>query len=338
VNRALLVALAACSSAAPTPVAPQPTTTALLPGPGARGTVHAKKFASAALGVTKRYFVYLPAAYDDRPDVRWPVFYYLHGLTGSESDWVEHGEIDKAADALGLEAIIVMPDGDDSFYVNASAPADYDACMKDGAGLFPTRRGQKRATCVRKRDYETYLVDDLVTHVDATYRTIASREGRAIGGLSMGGYGALVQAMRHYDRFSAAASHSGRVSLLYAGPIPYVAGKVQLLTDPQLVGGPPELKHWMIDLHGPTIESWRAQDPAVLVDMLPPDTLALYVDCGTDDELFLDAQAAYLHERLVALGHEHAYFLGPGRHDFRFWKARVGKSLAFLRDHTAKPR
>ncbi len=337
----LALGLAACGTSASAPPIAEPGdhATAARPVPRARGSVAKHSFTTTALGVTKRYLVYLPAGYSERPDTRWPVFYYLHGLTGTESDWVEAGDVDNAADVLGLQAIIVMPDGDDSFYVNAAAPTNYDACLKDGTGLFPTRRGQKRATCVRKRDYETYIVDDLISHVDATYRTIAAREGRAIAGLSMGGYGALLISMRHTDLFAAAASHSGRVSLLYNGPIPYVAGKVELLADPQQAGGPyPELKRWMIGLHGTDIAGWREHDPTTLVDTLKPGTLALYVDCGTEDEFLLHNQAAYLHERLVANKIPHAYYVGPGRHDFTFWKVRVGESLRFLSEHTSKPR
>jgi S-formylglutathione hydrolase FrmB len=308
------------------------------PAQGPHGTVATKTFTTSSLGVEKSYVVYLPAGYAEQPTRHWPVFYYLHGLGGSEVNWVEGGEIDKTADRLGLAAILVMPDGDDGFYVDGVAPIDYEACMKDGTGMFMPGHEPKRTSCVRKRNYETYITKDLITHVDATYRTIASKEGRAIAGLSMGGFGALQLAMRHPDLFAAAASHSGVVSLIYNGPNPYQKDKVELLKDPKQWGGPfVEIKRWMVGLLGEDIAHWREYDPTTLVAALEPDTLALYIDCGTEDFFFLQNHAAWLHDLLLAKKIDHAFFLGPGGHDFKFWKPRVESSLAFLRDHTVKP-
>ncbi|HLL24000.1 MAG TPA: alpha/beta hydrolase family protein, partial [Kofleriaceae bacterium] len=226
----LLAALVACSKSSPAP-APAPVTPARPDAPVAQiattGTVVEKTFASTALGVDKRVVVYLPGGYETSGK-RYPVFYYLHGLGGDESNWIDGGKLDQTADALGLEAIIVMPDGDDGFYADAAKQVDYDACMKTGAGLFFPQR-KKAETCVRASKYETYITKDLVGWVDTTYRTIATREGRAIAGLSMGGFGALQLAMRHPDLFVAAASHSGVDSLLYGGPIPYEKGKVVIV-------------------------------------------------------------------------------------------------------------
>jgi S-formylglutathione hydrolase FrmB len=341
---AAALAAAACSNrSAPAPAAkpPAPAPTApVAPTPvqGPHGTVATKTFTSNALGVEKSYVVYLPAGYDDHPGRRWPVFYYLHGLGGSELNWVAGGAIDKTADRLGLAAILVMPDGDDGFYVDAVGSVDYDACMKDGTGMFMPGHEPKRTSCVRKRDYERYITTDLVTHIDATYRTIASKDGRAIAGLSMGGFGALQLAMRHPDLFGAAASHSGVVSLIYNGPNPYRKDKVELLKDVKQWGGPfVEIKRWMLGLLGEDIAHWRAYDPTTLVDTLEPGTLALYIDCGTEDVFALQNHAAWLHDLLLAKKIDHEFYLGPGGHDFKFWKPRVEKSLTFLRDHTTKP-
>jgi len=339
----VLAALVACSSGsapAPTPTTTQSTpagSAAAKPATGAPGTVRTEKLTTAALGVDKTYVIYLPAGYETSGK-RYPVFYYLHGLGGNEDNWIKGGELDKAADGLGLQAIVVMVDGDDAFYINGLAPADYEKCINDGVGLFMPGHETKRTTCVRKRDYDTYITSDLIAHVDATYRTIASREGRAIAGLSMGGFGALHLSIRHQDVFSAAASHSGLVSLLYAGPVPYVAGKVELLTDVRTWGGPfVEIKRWMIGLFGEDIAQWRAHDPTALVSTLRPGKLALYMDCGTEDEFLFHNQTAYLHDLLLERKIEHEYFVGPGHHNFSFWKVRVSESLRFLRDHTSKP-
>ena len=124
-----------------------------------------------------------------------------------------------------------MPDGDDGFYTDSPTPIDYDACMKDGTGLFVPASAKHDARACSQRNYETYIVKDLVGEIDATYRTIATRDGARIAGLSMGGFGALELSMRHPDLFAAAASHSGVDALLYAGPYPYGTGIVTLVTD-----------------------------------------------------------------------------------------------------------
>jgi putative tributyrin esterase len=335
----LLLVLAACSSSqtqpAPKP-APLPEAKPAAVVEAKKSRVETQKLDSAALGVTKEYVVYLPASYDGTK--RFPVFYYLHGLTGNEQNWVEGGKLDKTADELGLEAIVVMPDGDDGFYTDSAAPIDYDACRKDGTGLFMPAFQSKIPTCVKQRKYETYIVKDLIADVDAKYKTIATREGRAIAGLSMGGFGALKLSMRHPDLFAAAASHSGVDSLLYAGPYPYAKGKVELVKDAKDWGrGAGEIGAWMRMLFGDSLENWKAHDPTTLAAKVEPGKPALYLDCGTEDGFGLHNGAQYLHDILVDRKIEHVFFLGPGQHDFKFWRARLPESLKFLRDHTAKP-
>jgi len=342
VKTLLLVAVVACSSSSTQPPAPTPPTPVAAPAaaPVHRGTVTTRTFHSAALGVDKTYYVYLPAGYD-AGTTHYPVFYYLHGLTGDEHSWVKGGHLDEVADQLGLAAIVVMPDGDDGFYADAVTPVDYDACMKDGTGLFMPMMQRHDKTCVRQRNYETYIAHDLVADVDAQYRTIAKREGRGLAGMSMGGLGAFELAMRHPDEFSAAASHSGVVALLYAGPHPYGTGIVKLVTDPTTWGrsGDPQVSQigvWVRGIFGPDLANWKAHDPASLIAQLEPGQLALYLDCGTEDEFGLDAEAAYLDILLTDRKIEHEYFSGPGHHNFGFWIPRLPKSLAFLRDHLAK--
>jgi S-formylglutathione hydrolase FrmB len=344
-KRLFLAILAACSSSAqaPAPKPPAaPVTPAAAPAPVAHGTFADRTFHSAALGVDKHYVVYLPAGYEGSTK-RYPVFYYLHGLTGNEHGLARIAHLDEAADTLGIQAILVMPDGDDGFYADAITPVDYDACMKDGTGLFLPKLQRRDETCVRKRNYETYMTKDLLADVDATYRTIARRDGRGLAGFSMGGFGALELAMRHPDLYAAAASHSGVDALLYAGPHPYTTfDKAELVSDVSTWGrtGDPQVNAigvWVRGIFGPDKANWLAHDPAALAAKLAPGQLALYLDAGTEDVFGLDAEAAYLHDILNAHHIEHEFFIGPGGHDFGFWLPRVPKSLAFLRDHLAKP-
>jgi S-formylglutathione hydrolase FrmB len=313
------------------PSAPSPSPS---PKPAQSPNVQAVTFHSDALGVDKQLVLYLPASYSSSPNRHYPVFYYLHGLGGDEKAWTKGGHLDAAADAMKLDAIIVMPDGDDSFYVDSPEPIDYAACTGSGAGLFMP--GEPRSTtCVKDRKYETYITKDLVAYIDSHYRTIATRDGRAIAGLSMGGFGALELAGRHPDLYAATASHSGVDSLYYLGPHPYNAGSAQLLTDLAQWGtGAEPIGGWVRGLFGTDKSFWDAHDPVALLTKLPPGKLAIYLDCGTEDDFGLDAQAAFLHDQLTARHIDHAFFLGSGGHNFAFWTAREPNSLQFLRDHT----
>ena len=133
--------------------------------------------------------VLLPAGYGDDPHRRYPVLYLLHGADSDAHSWTRDGD----AEAITAKApmIVVMPDG--------GAMGWYTDWYQGDRPVQPR--------------WETYHVGELVPWVDATYRTIAARRGRAIAGLSMGGYGALSYAARHPGTFAAAASFSGAVEI-----------------------------------------------------------------------------------------------------------------------------
>lgn len=319
---------ASTGSAAPAPVAPV-----------AKGKVEARTFHSAALDVDKTYWVYLPSGYDETK--KWPVYYYLHGLTGNEQNWLKGGHIDEAADKLGLQAIIVMPDGDDGFYVDSAKQVDYDACLKTGEGLFMNGRAANephQTHCVKHWMYETYITKDLIADVDGHYHTNATREGRGIAGLSMGGLGAWMLGLRHPDLYAAAASHSGYLGLVYGGPHPYTGNtRVTLGTLKDFPKGNPMIDY-VVGVFGPDIASWNAHDPEQLVHKVEQDRPALYLDCGTEDEFAFMDVAAWIHDQLDERHIKHAYYVGPGHHNFDFWRPREVESLSWLREHVAAAR
>ncbi len=332
---AVVLTLAACGSkASPPNVEPAaPVASEAVPSPAQaseKGTLKTVSMHSEALGVDKSYLVYLPPGYGTAEE-RYPVVYMLHGLGGSEDNWSKMGLVE-AADAVQLGAIVVMLDGDDSFYIDSPSAVDYDKCLESKR---PFGRASDMSTyCVQSPRYETYVVSDMVAHVDSTYRTIATREARAIGGLSMGGYGALNLGMRNKDVFSSIASHSGATTLLYAGPFPYEKGKTKLVTDPATLSstvGP--IGVFLTSLFGVDIAFWRANDPAHLATTLNNGELAIYIDCGTEDDLRLNHGASYLHEVLESRGVAHDFTLVPGRHNAAFWMDRIDDSLAFHRKH-----
>src|SRR5439155_5712303 len=137
--------------------------------------------------------------------------------------------------------------------------------------------------------YDEYIATDVVRYVDSTYRTLADRRHRGIGGLSMGGFGAMILSLRHPDVFAAAASHSGVVSILYSGGKPFTAPPryAQSIAD---VRGAPSGGFWQLlsPVFGDDIERWRASEPARAAERLKQagrQLPALFIDCGREDGL-----------------------------------------------------
>lgn len=294
----------------------------------AGGSVQTESFESAALGVRKTYHVYLPDGYAAGTQ-RYPVIYLLHGWGVTQDSWVgKELDLPGAADSIQLKAIVVMPDGDRSLYANSLAKTDYEACLAEPS---PQRNKKEKRSdfCVKTPRYEDYIVVDLVRHVDAKYRTIAGREARAVAGESAGGNGAMALAMRNTQVFSSVASHSGGLALLYDGPKPYDKGKAKFLSRID----PDPRKKEVEEMFGLDIAEWRRHDPYSLAAGIRKGELAIYVDCGSEDEFGFHDHALAFHDRLLELGIAHRFESIPGKHHDDFWKSRIGHSLKFHADH-----
>jgi S-formylglutathione hydrolase FrmB len=296
------------------------------------GTVHLDVVHSAALGADKRVAVYLPPSYDREPARRYPVVVYLHGLSGSETDWLSKGGLDAVADSLAAagtgEAILVMPDGDDGWWSNWAAESGYATCADSLRTEDPSRY------CVQAHRYDDWISRDLVGYVDARYRTRADRAHRGIAGLSMGGVGALTLALRHPETFAAAMSHSGVVSALYAGPHPFAAPARYASTLDALIAPATSWKGRLTLALGTGVERWREYEPAVLAERAQGSGAALPAirfDCGTDDAL-LDENRA-LDWELTRLRVPHEYSEWPGAHSWRYWHDRTPQGLAWMLAH-----
>ncbi len=289
----------------------------------AGGTISRETFSSPSLGVSKTYRIYLPNGYASST-VRYPVIYQLHGWGVTEGSWADTLKLGDAADKLRLQALVVMPDGDRSLYANSVTSPNYDRCLNDLTS--DANKSEPRAEyCVRSARYEDYIVKDLIQHVDRTYRTVAKREGRAVSGESAAGAGAMALALRHKDLFASVASHSGFLALLYDGPHPYDKAKARFLTkiepDPSKAEGQA--------IFGFDIATWRAHDPYSLVAGLRNNELAIYFDCGRDDDYgFQDHNLAF-DDRLTALRLHHEFHLVPGHHDDELFGSRLPHGLAF---------
>ncbi len=161
----------------------------------AHGTIAHESIISAALsGQSKPFLVYLPPSYNtpQAHNKRYPTLYLLHGSPGSDHDWFTAGKADQSADtliALGKipELILILPDGNGT----SGAPSEWGNSL------------------VQQQFIETYLAVDLVKYVDQKYRTLAQASDRAIGGLSMGGFGAMNIAVHHPAVFGSVISLGG---------------------------------------------------------------------------------------------------------------------------------
>lgn len=247
---------------------------------------------SRLVGRTLPYKVLLPRGYGDSANARtrYPVLYLLHGLTGHHTDWLSRTRLaDYAAD---YPFIVVTPEGNDGWYT-------------DSHGV-PSDR------------YESYVIQELLPDVERRYRTVAAREGRAVAGLSMGGFGSLKFGIKYPDRFVFAGSMSGAVS----------AAAFRTGADIQA----PFIRQSLVQTFGDgDTETKRANDLFRLVRELPEGKASalpfLYLDCGTEDPLQLlapnAALAALLAERKVA----HEYRQLPGKHDWVYWDQQVREVL-----------
>jgi Putative esterase len=139
-------------------------------------------------------WVYVPPAYDDEPDRRYPSIYVIQGLTGQIDAWRNRTSFRKNFPELA----------DELFASGESPPAILvfvDAWTSVGGSQFIDSPGTGR--------YLTYICDELVPWVDATYRTKAEAAHRGITGKSSGGYGAMVDPMLRPDVFGGLATHAG---------------------------------------------------------------------------------------------------------------------------------
>jgi S-formylglutathione hydrolase FrmB len=328
VSSLLLATTAACSgNGEPT----KPELEQDPPGfPNTPGQIIVDSFHSTALGTSKRYLIYLPPSYASTKTRRYPVAYFLHGATQGEQTWVDDIQIERALDSVirtdSIEMIVVMPDGDISFYHTWVNPPTYESCLERG------RIGLEPATtyCVPQMRYDTYIADDLVKHIDEKYRTLRNKKNRGIAGLSMGGAGAVYLTLTRPEVFGAAASMSGGIlSLLNVGTPdnPVNATTIDQLRD---FHGIFWIDFSMLEQFGTNLNDWRKYDPTTIAAMVPVSAIApLWFIVGRDDGPSLPGNRT-IHNALTQRGVPHTYIETSGGHNFEFWSAHVGEAAGWL--------
>lgn len=263
-----------------------------------RGRVVYTKFRSESLGRDVNCAVSLPPSYDLDAKRRYPVLIFLHGLFNNHRDWEERGmqaRLDelRAAGKVG-EFIVAIPDGANSFYLNG----------KDG-----TR-------------YEDAIVNDFISFVDASYRTLATPRSRMIEGISMGGYGALLIAFKHPQKFAAVAAHSA--ALFEELPKPPAnatdgRGRFRYELAAKLFGAPPDAQYF------------QDNNPLYLAktNATKIRNLKIYFDVGEQDRYGFDAGNRQLAATLSAAGIKHEFHTAPGEHGWSFLLSRTTQALTF---------
>ncbi len=250
-------------------LAPSPAT---MPSFG-RSQLLDTSFYSELMGQQMPVLVYLPPGYFDS-NRRYPVLYMLSGFAGDHHEWVNWGLCESLETLIRSgqiqPMIVVMPQGDHSWWFNHAALQGSDG-----------------------KPWGDYIWKDVVGYVDATYRTLARRESRGVGGLSAGGQGALMLALTHPELFSFAGAHSPSIrgadgSLAFFGTPDYFRQYDPL---------------WLFQ----NTDNWR--------------DLQLWIDVGSGDKQWGDA-VHQLHNLLLARGIPHEWCdTWPGIHDNYYWSA-----------------
>ncbi len=249
-------------------------------------------FSSTALKSRLHFLVHLPAGYATSGK-RYPVVYFLHGLPAAPTSYQSVSWVAAALDRTALPAILIVPQG--------TRTTNGDPEYHDwGPG----------------RNWETALAVELPRYVDAHFRTIRNRSGRAIVGVSAGGYGATILGLHHPATFAAIESWSG-----YFRP-----------TDPTGretldVGTDGDNAYASVHMLVPGLVGQLARYPTLL---------AFYIGAG--DPTFV-ADNVQLNRELTAAGIPHLFELYPGTHTVSVWEkhATAWLALALHRLHAPEP-
>ncbi len=269
----------------------------LCPAAGASDIVHSA-FSSNTLNRDYVYNIYLPDGYGSLA-LRYPVLYLLHGYLGTENSWVDRGKIQETADTL-IQAGKIHPQ-------IIVIPADPKSWWADSA--------EDKAL--------TAFIADLVPHIDESYRTIANRDGRSIGGYSAGGFGAVNIALQHPQMFAAAASLSPAVYT----PVPPDESSATR-QDTFLTNGEFDPDSWASKNWVSFIDTYKAR--GILVPF--------YINAGDHDQLDIAYHAAVFYQALREHQPEHTELrIFDGGHNFAAWGTTVGNAMEYMSTYLSAP-
>lgn len=220
---------------------------------------------------------------------KFKTLYLLHGYLGNYTDWVSGTRIQRWAEERDLA--VVMPSGDNAFYVDHPATGN---------------------------GYGRFIGEELVEITRRMFPLSDKREDTFIGGLSMGGYGALRNGLKYHETFGAVIS---------------LSGVVEIVNMPKVN----EDKAYFEAVFGPQEQAILSDNnPHVLVkrleEMKKKDSAAklpkIYLCCGMEDRLL--EQSRICHKVLLDAGFDVTYEEGPGDHNWDFWDTYIKKIIDWL--------
>jgi len=246
-----------------------------------------------------RYCVYIPSGYDSvaakNPPQRYPVLYFLHGLGDNEQTLFNSGGWTLLDDLRNQhqmrDFLIVVPEGRGSFYINSADNSER---------------------------YSDFLLEEFLPLIESKYRIRAARGGRAISGISMGGYGALRLAFAHPELFGAASAQSP--ALITESPQQLdSAGSLLLGILGPVFGRPINVSHW------------NANSPFLLAKQNAAGLrrIAIYFNCGQEDNYGFERGAAALDHELSEQRVKHQYHPYPGDHSIKYFLTHFAEVMEF---------
>ena len=242
----------------------------------------------------RKYAIYLPPDYD-LSQRSYPVLYLLHGGGDDQTGWVQFGEVLHIADKAIREGtatpmIIVMPDANTG-----------------QRGYFNDVKGEWR--------YEDFFFQEFMPYVEKTYRIKGEKRYRAVAGLSMGGGGSFVYALRHPELFSSACPLSAST-----GPLSIAETKEFLKRRNITLKSDAEAETY-----------YRRHSVLELVNQVPDDqkkSVRWYIDCGDDDFLYEGNSLVHIAMRKKEIPHE--FRIHDGGHSWSYWRNALPTVLNFV--------
>ncbi|HEY3396474.1 MAG TPA: alpha/beta hydrolase family protein [Armatimonadota bacterium] len=238
-------------------------------------------FRSSTIGRSKSLNFILPDPGAGRGP--YPVFYLLHGYSDDHTGWLMNTRLVEYV--AGLPLVVIMPDCEHSFYCDE----------------------------VHGKPFERYLMEEIRGLVEANFNVRRTGKARCVGGLSMGGGGAMKLGLKYPELFTSVGAHSGGMDFGRYRP-----DRMGMLAESKRILGSTAKNN----------PQRQANDPFALAEALTPGKHpALYFDCGTED--FLLPGNRDLHAHLEQLGLPHVYQEFPGVHCWQYWDEHIQDSLAF---------
>jgi S-formylglutathione hydrolase FrmB len=270
------------------------------------------KFYSESLQRDAYINVILPRGYK-KSKLNYPVLYLCHGYTSNYHEF-EYIGVPKYLNMFDM--IVVMVDVGNSFYINYA-----------------------RSDEGQHNNYADHVCKDVIHYVDTHYRTIADRRGRAINGISMGGFGAISLGLSHPDLFCSIGSHSGALNMAASFRQQLEKGANALTTSPQQLDT--LMRYRDINIPGFSTQKERTPkgqpfltaedidkvDPFKLVLQIPKEKLPhIYIDCGDKD--FLTSQSQDFIKLLTENNIPFVYGRSSGIHEEDYWGREICISMA----------